>query len=229
MDLHCINKYVNFHAILKTYRKTSLSPHYLCMLMLLFSYIIGLNKGTIMPQTNVEQIFANEKKVEKKMALYRPIKFKEVQRLIADAMSERRQMWVLIGKWLLTVCTLIPLSVYEWRWFVWGGYLLLSLLGLYVWDYFSHLRHVSDYKGELQQLAIKNDQYEQNFVLKRPDTKDHVAPYVIYTVCSLVIIFSLTMVDIYHETHGDSPLIEILKSTGKKSPNKTLVKMQPGL
>lgn len=160
------------------------------------------------------------KSKSKDMVLYRPIKFRDLAELNQEMLRERRQLWILLAKWLVVTCTLVPAMFWEWRYVVWAIYVPATLLALAAWDYTSHIKHFLDVKKELKELALRDDPYEQNFVKKRPDRADIVYPYIIYLMVIGTIIGAYTMMDIYDNKYGNSVLMKTIKPAAGKSSAK---------
>tara|TARA_B100002049_G_C16084720_1_gene378805 strand:+ start:2598 stop:3149 length:552 start_codon:yes stop_codon:yes gene_type:complete len=145
-------------------------------------------------------------------SFWRITKFKNLSESNMSLMQERRQMFILLSRWLLVVATGIPLAMYQWMYSIWAVYLPACLLGLMAWDYISHLKHIREVKKELKVLAVKHDSFEQNYVLKRPDRFDIVSPYVLFTVFFGLIVAGYSLMSKYNEIHGDSTILNSIKT-----------------
>ncbi len=129
---------------------------------------------------------------------------------IEQTFSERRVSWMNVCKIVLTVCFAIPVSMFHWRYQAWGIYFLISLSGLFAWDYISHIRQMVRAKALVDYYAIDNCRYESKYLTKRPDKIDLVAPYLIFTILSLLVITFFEVSIKYSEEHKDSSLIKMI-------------------
>lgn len=164
------------------------------------------------------------RKTENPTSFWRITKFKELAASNMTTLQERRQMFVVVSRWLLGVAVGVPLGMYQWMYIIWGVYLPSCLLGLYAWDYISHLKHINDTKKELSLLAVKDDSYEQNFVAKRPDKFDIVSPYVLFSVFFILIVAAYATMDSYNKRYGDSTIMNsIAKSKATVKGNNVVV------
>ena len=177
--------------------------------------IFHIIRGQKMENTKVTQLNPENKQSIKSStpkSFWRITKFRHLIETNMALMQERRQTFVLLGKWLLSVAAVIPLAMHQWMYTIWAIYLPACLLGLMAWDYISHLKHIRDVKSELKQLASKNDSYEQNFVLKRPDRFDIISPYILFAVFFGLIVGGYTAMSKYNKMYGDSTIMNSIKT-----------------
>lgn len=131
---------------------------------------------------------------------------------IEQTFSERRLSWMNVCKIVLTVCFAIPVSMFHWRYQAWGVYFLISLTGLFAWDYISHVRHLIRSKAQVKFYAIKDCPYENDYLSARPDKVDLVAPYLIFVALSLLVISFFEVSIAYGGQYKDSSLIKMIDS-----------------
>lgn len=136
---------------------------------------------------------------------------------IEQTFSERRVSWMNVCKIVLTVCFAIPVSMFHWRYEAWAAYFVISLAGLFMWDYISHVRHLIRSKAQVEYYAIKECPYENDYLSARPDKVDLVAPYLIFTVLSLLVITFFEISIVYSEDYKDSSLIKMIDSASSSA------------
>lgn len=129
---------------------------------------------------------------------------------IEQTFSERRVSWMNVCKIVLTVCFAIPVSMFHWRYQAWSVYFLISLTGLFAWDYISHVRHLVRSKAQVEFYAIKDCPYENDYLSARPDKVDLVAPYLIFAVLSMLVISFFEISIAYSGQYKDSSLIKMI-------------------